>query len=420
MQFVEDFQRSDGGGHTGHHLTGTTKVNKKRSFVDDDDQLFKSKFDLFVFLFSLFSFYIARKTKTINSLETKKSVVKLKKKKKRATSAAGDKENAIDGNQEGKVKVVIETLTAARLVEGTILLGCVMEVGVFELRFSITGGLIVVVPITNISTLYTSLIEKFADRDDEEEGEEDVIAKLDTFFHVGDYFPLKIVSKQVSDDFGHTEIIGTLNPSDVNQHLSIVDLPSSSVLVAGVNSVQDYGYEMDVGIEGVKAFLPFKNVEGGKKKLIVAQLCHCSVVSTDERTLTLAYTSDYHSSADDDDFTHPPSISSYLPGTPLKAMVTNVLPYGLEVSLHDEHYRGFVTRHNIDEDVAKSTAHKIGDTVLGHVLYVHPHTKQVCLSLRPMMKKKFIRSLLTSIKIGEIVDKAVVVGHASFGSVLFR
>lgn len=42
MQVVEDFQRSDDA--KASHRTSIIKLAKKRSFVDDDDQLFKSKF----------------------------------------------------------------------------------------------------------------------------------------------------------------------------------------------------------------------------------------------------------------------------------------------------------------------------------------------------------------------------------------
>ena len=121
------------------------------------------------------------------------------------------------GIKNRKNKVLIEQMTLSRLIENIIIYGCVQEISDFEIKFSVTGGIVIKVPITNITRPYAKLIENFAN----EQSENIEIAKLCTIFQIGDYFPIKILSKQICDQFGHAEVIGSINPIDIYSNLTL-------------------------------------------------------------------------------------------------------------------------------------------------------------------------------------------------------
>ena len=176
----------------------------------NDDQLFKSKilFVLFCFVLFYIIFYILNLEERISN-KTKHSI-KLKK------NAFTTSYKSV-GIKNRKNKVLIEQMTLSRLIENIIIYGCVQEISDFEIKFSVTGGIVIKVPITNITRPYAKLIENFAN----EQSENIEIAKLCTIFQIGDYFPIKILSKQICDQFGHAEVIGSINPIDIYSNLTL-------------------------------------------------------------------------------------------------------------------------------------------------------------------------------------------------------
>lgn len=59
---------------------------------------------------------------------------------------------------------------------------------------------------------------------------------------------------------GSHKVLLSLNPSDINREKSERILEENVVLVGAVKSKEDHGFSVDLGIEGVTAFLPFKRV----------------------------------------------------------------------------------------------------------------------------------------------------------------
>nr|XP_027204897.1 protein RRP5 homolog [Dermatophagoides pteronyssinus] len=383
----ENFPRSKPSKHP------TSIVPAYQPSIAEDEQLFKS-----------------RKRKT----ESKP--VQPKKRSKKTVKRHETNEQ----NQENLKKTVIENLTLSRLIENTVILGCIQEITDFELKFSITGGIDVTVPITNISTSYSQLIESFANNENEDSVE---IAKLASLFNLGQYFPIRILSKRICDKFGHAEVIGSINPKDVYHNFTsrtFQKLPSGYNLIAAVLSKEDHGYLMDIGIEDLKAFLPNEDLEQNNfTTLNIGQVIHCSVSTVNERSLTLTtdQTKGKKFCIEDD---HQPGILFYSPGINTNAIITETFNHGIELGLPGG-YKGFVPRFHVSDDLSVMPKQlKIGDTVQGHVMYVHPHTKQVCVSLKSKMKMKKIKNLIDSIRIGSIIDNAIVCSRSQNGGVIFR
>lgn len=311
-------------------------------------------------------------------------------------------------------------MTLSRLVENIIIYGCVYEIDDFEIRLSVSGGIIVKVPITNISNAYTKLIENFADNSASEEVE---VSKLTAFFQIGDYYPVKILSKQACDHFGHTEIIGSVNPQDIYSNFSsktVTNLPDGFNILAAVSSLEDYGYEMDLGINGVKAFLPLDDLKKylNGAKLNIGQLVSCSVFQKNDRSVILTTNKKFSNFCLSN--SENASIHWYVPGVKIQCSILNVRNSGLELSLPGD-YSGFTPRYHISDDILTvANNFKIGDSVQGHVLYVQPHTKQVCISLKAKLDRKTVKNLINSIKPGLIINNAVICGIGQFGTTIFK
>lgn len=312
-------------------------------------------------------------------------------------------------------------MTLPKLIENTVIYGCVQEIGDFELKFSITGGISVIVPLTNISRSYTEIVQSFANDSSTVDNVE--IAKLTSMFNIGDYYPIKILSKRVCDHFGHTDVVGSINPADIHKNLSsksFSKLDQGFNLVGAVVSKEDYGYQMDIGVTDVKAFLSFEDLKKNSHtlNLSIGQLVHCSILEANERSIVL--TTSRKLSNFCFNFEQEPSVHYFIPGTQTTVCITGVHNTGLELSLPGG-FKGFVPRYHISDDIiASPKKFTIGDIVRGHVLYVHPHTKQVCVSLKTKLEKKAINKLTTTIRLGFIIDNAVVCAKGDFGAVFLK
>ncbi|CAG2171069.1 unnamed protein product, partial [Oppiella nova] len=305
----------------------------------------------------------------------------------------------------------------------------------FELKLSLCGGIVVNVSIANISDAYTRLLQSLAqnadtDGDDNESTPTDMeVLKPNAMFKIGQYFAVKVLQKSKQTmGFRSVEIKASLNPRDVYGHLnpqSLLKVPKMPV-VAAVDSVEDHGYVMDIGFDGIKAFLPRDKAQTaiqewkGRKSLSVGQLVLCAIDgAVNDRSVKLttnAKTLSKFKLTSDSDVSAP----VLMPGVTVSATVLNVSDRGLEVSVCDD-FKGFVTRSHLRNDWEfPKNMYKIGDRVEGTVLYRHPVTKQFALSLKPRLEPKVIKSFTQTIKVGALHEKAVVMGRDDMGNVVFK
>lgn len=106
------------------------------------------------------------------------------------------------------------------LSEGMKVLSRIQEVREMDLLLSLPGRIQAVVPITNISTPYSNLLNKLAQ-------DEDVEAKgLKEMLKEGELFPCCI--KEVTND-GSFKVTASLNPADVNSDIPLTALNKGMV-----------------------------------------------------------------------------------------------------------------------------------------------------------------------------------------------
>lgn len=113
-------------------------------------------------------------------------------------------------------------VTLQMVAEGMHVLGKVQEIREMDVILSLPGRILAVVPITNISTPYSKLLDKLAQDEDIE------VASMSTFLTVGDIFPCTI--KEVTND-GSFKVTASLNPADLCSDIPLTGLSKGMVSI---------------------------------------------------------------------------------------------------------------------------------------------------------------------------------------------
>lgn len=310
-----------------------------------------------------------------------------------------------EGEEEERSSVAVEALTIRLLAEGMVVLGRVQQVQEFGLRVSLPGAITGRVPLTKVSHPYSLLLRHFAQGVQEDSTE---ILPLTRMFQEGQAVVCKVLSA-APVEWGSSKVSVSLStdPADVNGSLTPLALQKGMVLQAAVSSVEDHGYTMDCGIEGVSAFLSRAEAAAFIKKsnaghaLAVGQLLQCAVLTETRggRALQLtARPSTVNTPVELEDF----SLDHVLPGFRAEVTVMEAQEEGLvvqwqgmEACVHRAHLPGPWDR---PEDVA------VGETLACTLLYVQPLVQRPYLSAQGSLG----RAPFGAIRPGVLLDAQVV------------
>ncbi|PWN32058.1 uncharacterized protein FA14DRAFT_84513 [Meira miltonrushii] len=264
----------------------------------------------------------------------------------------------------------VELLNYKRLTVGTRLLCSVLAVHPLAIVVSLPDQLLGHIPITNISETFTQRLEGMADsdeEDDEDESDDDEekdvskksgVPELRDMFSVGQWIHASVAALQAPGTTKQTRgreggeyeqesqrVELTLDPTVVNEGVSVSDLSTGFTLPLSVKSKEDHGYLMNTGIEGVSAFISFK--DAGKKVLEEGQVVQAfvSALADNQRSFSATINNPKYTSTA---ITVPPSARALLPGNLLQVLVTATSNQGINVkafgmfdatisSLHMEH-----------------------------------------------------------------------------------
>ncbi|RPD57053.1 U3 snoRNP-associated protein Rrp5 [Lentinus tigrinus ALCF2SS1-6] len=324
-----------------------------------------------------------------------------------STSAAKDGEK--------KAGFRIEHLNYKRVVVGMKILGQVVAVEPLALIVSLPNQLYGHIPITQVSTQLTHVLESIEDAEmdssDEEdsEGSQSRVPDLSEIFHPGQYVRAMVTAVHAS---GARDVTGlgrardevqkasrrvemSLIPEKVNEGVAKTDLRTGFTLSAAVKSVEDHGYILDLGIPDVSGFLSFKDAQKGPfksdKKLHVGRLLDVAVskMSGNGRTCTVSVDTKSVASAL---LTEVSSVTSIVPGSLVQCLVTAVQPDGLILQVLG-YFDGTIDQfHLVSGD--PETHYKVGQKVNARVLYdINPSTPpRFALSLADHVVKFTTRS----------------------------
>ncbi|KAF7310754.1 hypothetical protein HMN09_00618400 [Mycena chlorophos] len=298
--------------------------------------------------------------------------------------AAASKKRKRKGNAELVAdKIRIEHLNYKRLNIGMKLLGQIIAVEPLALVVSLPNQLFAHIPITNISSQLTALLEKTMDMDEEDETEDDAstapsrLPELADLFQTGQFVRTVVTAVHAP---GSTDNSGmgrardetakasrrvelSLLPERVNAGVKKADLKPGFTLSAAVQSVEDHGYIIGLGVPDISGFLSFKDA---KTKLVVGQLVGATVTSTSKngRTCNIELDEGKYSSSC---LSEVSSASSVLPGMLVSGLITAVNPNGLNLQILG-FFDGTVDETHLDPNATEKT-YKLGKKIKARVLY---------------------------------------------------
>ena len=318
-------------------------------------------------------------------------------------------------------KILMEPVTMKNFTVGTVILATVCKISDYEVELVTCGGILVTAPIFNISKAYSSAVETFM------ESGASPPNKPQSMFYLGQTLPVKYMEVQKSKDSGQFDkYIVSLNPADLHEDLVVAGLKPFApqiILSAAVESVEDHGYLMDVGISGIKGFLShseasvlIKKLQA--KRLPVGTVCFCAGLSLDARVLKLTTNEARMSKCliTGDDALLP--LSVVLPGCKIQARIMEIKDKGLQVVIGNEH-NGYVYRDYLasEWDLARVN-YKIADVINVTILYVHPISRLISCSLRPIPSTELYNKL--HLRIGHKIESAKVVHIDEIGNVILK
>ncbi|KAI0673370.1 U3 snoRNP-associated protein Rrp5 [Trametes maxima] len=316
--------------------------------------------------------------------------------KRRRKSEVDSKSKPFDKDGKKAARIRIEHLNYKRVVVGMKILGQVIAVEPLALIVALPNQLFAHVPITQISSQLTHILESMDDDemhssgDEEEDASPSRVPDLFEIFKPGEYVRAVVTSVHAP---GATDIAGlgrardevqrasrrvelSLVPEKVNEGIAKADLRSGFTISASVKSVEDHGYILDLGIPEVSGFLSFKDSKKGPfdegKKLHVGRLvdvvvsklpgngrtCNVSVDPTTYRNAVLTEVSDVH---------------SIVPGALVQSLVTAVQPDGLILQVLG-FFDGTIDQFHLSPGDPEEN-YKVGQKIKARILYdISPST----------------------------------------------
>ncbi|XP_031246466.1 protein RRP5 homolog [Mastomys coucha] len=306
------------------------------------------------------------------------------KRKKKQKGPAKTKKLKIEKRKSSKsMKEKFEILSLESLCEGMRILGCVKEVNELELVVSLPNGLQGFVQVTEICDAYT---QKLNEQVAQEEPLEDLL-RLPELFSPGMLVRCVVSSLDVTAT-GKKSIKLSVNPRRVNKVLSAEALRPGMLLTGTVSSLEDHGYLVDIGVGGTRAFLSLQKAQeyirqknkGANFKVGQYLTCLVEEVKSNGGVVALSIEHSRVSSAfatEEQSW----SLNNLLPGLVVRAQVQKVTEFGLQLNFLT-FFMGLVDFMHLEPK--KMGSYSSNQTVKACILCVHPRTRVVRLSLRPI------------------------------------
>ncbi|XP_022355136.1 protein RRP5 homolog isoform X1 [Enhydra lutris kenyoni] len=343
------------------------------------------------------------------------------KRKKSQKGPAKTKKLKTEKRESSKsIREKFEILNIESLCEGMRILGCVKEVNELELVISLPNGLRGFVQVTEICDAYTKKLNEQVAQD---EPVKDLVG-LPELFSPGMLVRCVVSSVGITER-GKKSIKLSLNPRNVNEVLSAEALKPGMLLTGTVSSLEDHGYVVDIGVSGARAFLPLQKAheyirqKNKGAKLKVGQYLHCIIeeVKGNGGVVGLSIGHSEVSAAiatEEQNWT----LNNLLPGLVVKAQVQKVTPVGLTLNFLS-FFTGLVDFMHLDPK--KAGTYFSNQAVRACVLCVHPRTRAVRLSLRPVFLQPG-RSLtrLSCQHLGAVLDDVPVQSFISKAGATFK
>ncbi|XP_044717511.1 s1 RNA binding domain-containing protein [Hirsutella rhossiliensis] len=261
---------------------------------------------------------------------------KAQQKKKRRMALKSDKKAPV--SKDGDDAIRVESLNFKKLVKGSLVLGQVCRINNLDIEIALPYNLTGYVPIVAVSDQLTGRLQNAAAEKDDgsENGSDDDESDVDlkSIFAIGQYLRVHVVSTldESVAGRGRRKIELSLRPAEANSGLGKDDVTPFCTVMASVVSLEDRGCVMDMGIPDLRAFLPTSEIDPTidheRLQPGAVFLCHVAGKRSNGRVAQLSLLQEKIGS-----IRHVPSeattISTFLPGTTVSVLVSNVDRRGL-------------------------------------------------------------------------------------------
>ncbi|ORY34880.1 hypothetical protein BCR39DRAFT_515324 [Naematelia encephala] len=285
---------------------------------------------------------------------------------------------------DDKDQIRVEQLNYKRLTPGTKLLTRVHTVLPLHLILSLPNNLLAHVPITAISNTLTQLLSAEEEDDAMSEASSPSAPDLATLFSPGQYFPARVTtlyptaSQSFISQYPVTEttrlaarVEVSLVPDEVNAEVAKADLQKGYLIVGEVRSEEDKGWRVSLGLnkdQGLDNVEGWVSKDGPLHSLVPGQLVVATVSSSTAggRVIQLSLDIDTVRKAQ---LSEVSNVGSILPGHQVSALVTAVVPNGLNVKVCGffdgtiDHAHLGLGEADIDE------TYKIGKKIRARIIY---------------------------------------------------
>ena len=240
----------------------------------------------------------------------------------------------------GEKEIRIEGLSYKRLVPGSLVLGQISQINRYDIALALPNNLTGYIPLTSISEKFTERMEALVANEQASEDQEDIKEiDLRKYFSIGQYLRASITSMQQESSSGakgkrHIEL--SIDPRHVNPGLRRAEIIVNSMVQATVLSVEDHGLIMGLGLDdtAVRGFMSSKEVG---HSIDISQiedgavyLCLVTGISSNGNIIKLSADSNKIGNIKKGSLlTDAPTIDSFLPGTAIEILVSEVTASGI-------------------------------------------------------------------------------------------
>lgn len=319
-----------------------------------------------------------------------------------------EKEKIVSEEPEQLQVKKIQGLSMNTLVEGMHVIGCVRAVCSEYVSLSLPDGISAQLPMTSVSPAYTQALEEL----NQKRITHNECPPLSELFQIGEMLCCHISG---IEEIGSIcpGIYISISPEDVNYGQSHSAVKLGDLLIAAVESREDYGYVMFTGIQGLTTFLKddeaVKYIESRNhnKPLAIGQVVRCVVTkAVESNSSTFAQLTANPDVVSGSILKSDVTVEKLLPTTRVNVIVKNVESDGLEVKVLGcpTAHLCYITSSHLESCRSQPEHYSPGTKLTATVLYVLLPTKIVFLSLR----KELNGIIEQKLGYGCIIDSAKV------------